>query len=90
MIDFVHIVTGGADPETVLDEDVRRTADAYDRLNTKDIMQPTFFAEMLISMHGLLVPHSCPLPKISCSKQLNSTCKQGCYLNGNQGLKWRE
>ena len=45
MIDFVHIVIGGADPETVLDEDVRRTADAYDRLNTTDIMQPTFFAE---------------------------------------------
>jgi len=41
----MHIVIGGADPETVLDKDVRRTADAYDRLNTKDIMQPTFFAE---------------------------------------------
>lgn len=45
MIDFVHIAIGGADPETVLDEDIMRAADAYDRLNTKDILQPTFFAE---------------------------------------------
>lgn len=45
VINFLHIVIGGADPKTVLDEDVRRMADAYDRLNTKDIIEPTFFGE---------------------------------------------
>ena len=42
VIDFPHVVIGGAVPETVLDEIVRRTADAYDGLNTQGITQPTF------------------------------------------------
>ena len=42
VIDFPHIVIGGAVPETVLDEIVRRTADAYEMLNTQGITQPTF------------------------------------------------
>jgi hypothetical protein len=42
VIDFPHVVIGGAVPETVLDEIVRRTTDAYDRLNTQGITQPTF------------------------------------------------
>ena len=42
VIDFPHIVIGGAVPEMVLDEIVRRTADAYEILNTRGITQPTF------------------------------------------------
>ena len=42
MIDFPHIVIGSAVPETMLDEIVRRTADAYEILNTQGITQPTF------------------------------------------------
>ncbi len=44
MIDFPHIVIGGAVPETVLDEIVRRTADAYGGLNTQGIRPPIFSA----------------------------------------------
>ena len=42
VIDFPHVVIGGAVPKTVFDEIVRRTAKAYDMLNTQGINQPTF------------------------------------------------
>ena len=42
VIDFLHVVIGGAVPKTVLDEIVSRTAKDYDMLNTQGINQPTF------------------------------------------------
>ena len=42
MIDFPHVVIGGAVPKTIPDEIFRRTAKASDMLNTQRINQPTF------------------------------------------------
>ena len=71
VIDFPHIVIGGAVPETVLDEIVRRTADAYEILNTQGVTQPTFSRGTTGTNARATGAHSCPSPRVPCLRQAN-------------------